>query len=147
VHAAIPRASVGIIVLAFVVTTCSTSSDTPDPSHLPTAEPTISTVQPTPTTASPTPSAETTTFHSDASGGFTVDHPATWSEVQPASAFVVALFLAPVSAIENGFQPNVNIVLEPLNVTLTSDEYATAAIGPLAGTFKDFEEIGRGPPP
>lgn len=95
-------------------------------------------------TALPTSSVLRTTFRSDASGGFTVQYPETWSEAEPPSGFVVGSFLSPDSAIRNGIRPNVNIVVEPLNVELDTEAYANSAISVVSGTFADFEQIDRG---
>lgn len=105
---------------------------------------TPSNATPSPSTSPSASSGTTNTLHSDAAGGFTIEYPATWTESPPTSDFYAAILLAPTSAIENDFRPNVNIVVEPLNVSMSSEQYANAGIKLVKGIVRHFEELDRG---
>jgi hypothetical protein len=124
------RTLLGITLVVGAVTGCSASVSDPD---------SVATY-----VSAASPSATLNTYRSDAAGGFSVEYPGTWSEAQPTVGSVVALFVSPVSAIEDGYRPVVDIVVEPLRVALDVNEYAKRADALLARDQSSFHERERG---
>ena len=91
-----------------------------------------------------TPVDATSSFHGDQAGGFSLSYPGSWSEQEPATGLIVVAVFAPESTIDEGFRPNINVVVEPLNVDMDSEAYADANISLVSGSFEGFEELDRG---
>jgi hypothetical protein len=95
---------------------------------------------PTPT-ASSSPSAKTRTYEGD---GYSFSYPASWNPSEPVTGFVAVLISAPPAARQDGFLPNINVVLEPLRREPTTDEYFLASKQILGATFAGFELVDEG---
>jgi hypothetical protein len=95
---------------------------------------------PTETTSSP-PSVDTRTYEGD---GYSFSYPASWTPSEPATGFVAVLISAPRPARQDGILPNINVVLEPLRLELSTDEYYLASKQLLGGMFAGFELVDEG---
>jgi hypothetical protein len=102
-------------------------------------------VRSTPTeTPTPTGSSgpvETRTYEGD---GYSFAYPASWIPSQPATGLVDVLVSAPRAARQDGVLPNINVVLEPLRLELSTDEYYLASKQAVGGTFAGFELVDQG---
>ncbi len=78
---------------------------------------------PTPT-ASSGPSVDTRTYEGD---GYSFSYPASWIPSEPATGFVEVVISAPPAARQDGVLPNINVVVEPLRLELSTDEYYLAS--------------------
>jgi hypothetical protein len=102
-------------------------------------------VRSTPTeTPTPTGSSgpvETRTYEGD---GYSFAYPASWIPSQPATGLVEVVISAPRGTREEGVLPNIHIVLEPLRLELSTDEYFLASKQAVGGTFAGFELVDEG---
>jgi hypothetical protein len=94
----------------------------------------------TPTSPSGT-SVETRTYEGD---GYSFAYPASWTPSQPATGLVEVLISAPPAARQDGILPNINVVLEPLRLELSTDQYYLASKQTVAGMFAGFELVDQG---
>jgi hypothetical protein len=102
-------------------------------------------VRSTPTeTPTPTGSSgpvETRTYEGD---GYSFAYPASWTPAEPATGLVEVLISAPPAARQDGILPNINVVLEPLRLELSTDQYYLASKQTVAGMFAGFELVDQG---
>jgi hypothetical protein len=94
----------------------------------------------TPTSASGS-SVETRTYEGD---GYSFAYPASWIPGEPATEFVQVVISAPPAARQDGVLPNINVVMEPLRLELSTDEYYLASKQMVSGMFAGFELIDQG---
>lgn len=94
----------------------------------------------TPTSASGS-SVETRTYEGD---GYSFAYPASWTPSQPATGLVEVLISAPPATRQDGILPNINVVLEPLRLELSTDQYYLASKQTVAGMFAGFELVDQG---
>jgi len=95
---------------------------------------------PTPT-ASSDPSVDTRTYEGD---GYSLSYPASWIPTEPATGFVGVIISAPPAARQDGILPNINVIVEPLRLELSTDEYFLASKQTVGGTFAGFELVDQG---
>jgi hypothetical protein len=99
----------------------------------------------TPSSETPTSpsgsSVETRTYEGD---GYSFAYPASWTPSQPATGLVEVLISAPPAARQDGILPNINVVLEPLRLELSTDQYYLASKQTVAGMFAGFELVDQG---
>ena len=95
---------------------------------------------PTPT-ASSDPSVDTRTYEGD---GYSFSYPASWIPSEPATRLVDVVISAPPAALQDGVLPNINVVVEPLRLELSTDQYYLASKQIVAGVFAGFELIDQG---
>lgn len=102
--------------------------------------------------SSETPSSETRTSPTGSSAatriyegkGYSFAYPASWTPDEPATGLVQVVVSAPPAARQDGIVPNINVVLEPLRLELTTDEYFLASKHVVGGTFVGFELVDQG---
>jgi hypothetical protein len=99
-----------------------------------------STEAPTPT-ASPDPSVDTRTYEGD---GYSFSYPASWTPSKPATRLVEVVISAPPAALQDGVLPNINVIVEPLRLELSTDQYYLASKQAVGGTFAGFELVDQG---
>ena len=97
------------------------------------------TERPTPTGSSGP--VETRTYEGD---GYSFAYPASWIPGEPATEFVQVVISAPPAARQDGVLPNINVVMEPLRLELSTDEYYLASKQMVSGMFAGFELIDQG---
>jgi hypothetical protein len=95
----------------------------------------------TPTPTGSSAPVETRTYEGD---GYSFAYPASWIPHQPATGLVEVLVSAPRAARQDGVLPNINVVLEPLRLELSTDEYYLASKQAVGGTFAGFELVDQG---
>jgi hypothetical protein len=95
----------------------------------------------TPTPTGPSGPVETRTYEGD---GYSFAYPASWIPGEPATGLVEVVISAPRAARQDGVLPNINVVLEPLRLELSTDEYYLASKQAVGGTFAGFELIDQG---
>jgi hypothetical protein len=86
-------------------------------------------------------SVATRTYEGD---GYSSAYPASWTPGEPATGLVEVLISAPRAARQDGVIPNVNVVLEPLRLELSTDEYYLASKQIVGGTLAGFELVDQG---
>jgi hypothetical protein len=84
---------------------------------------------------------ETRTYEGD---GYSFAYPASWTPSQPATGLVEVLISAPPATRQDGILPNINVVLEPLRLELSTDQYYLASKQTVAGMFAGFELVDQG---
>jgi hypothetical protein len=102
--------------------------------------------------SSETPSSEAATSPSGSSmatrtyegDGYSFAYPASWIPDEPATGLVEVLISAPRAARQDGVLPNINVVLEPLRLELSTDEYYLASKQIVGGTLAGFELVEQG---
>ena len=96
----------------------------------------------TPTsTASSDPSVDTRTYEGD---GYSFSYPTSWIPRKPATGLVEVVISAPPTARQDGILPNINVVVEPLRIELSTDEYYLASKQTVGATFAGFEFVDQG---
>jgi hypothetical protein len=84
---------------------------------------------------------ETRTYEGD---GYSFAYPASWTPSQPATGLVEVLISAPPATRQEGILPNINVVLEPLRIELSTDEYYLASKQVVSGMIAGFELVDEG---
>jgi hypothetical protein len=84
---------------------------------------------------------ETRTYEGD---GYSFSYPASWIPGEPATGLVEVVISAPRAARQDGVLPNINVVMEPLRLELSTDEYYLASKQAVGGTFAGFELVDQG---
>jgi hypothetical protein len=92
-------------------------------------------------TASPDPSVDTRTYEGD---GYSFSYPASWTPSKPATRLVEVVISAPPAALQDGVLPNINVIVEPLRLELSTDQYYLASKQAVGGTFAGFELVDQG---
>ncbi len=95
----------------------------------------------TPTPTGSSGSVETRTYEGD---GYSFAYPASWIPGEPATGLVEVVISAPRAARQDGVLPNINVVMEPLRLELSTDEYYLASKQTVGGTFAGFELVDEG---
>jgi hypothetical protein len=95
----------------------------------------------TPTPTGPSGSSGDPDLQGD---GYSFAYPASWIPGEPATGLVEVVISAPRAARQDGVLPNINVVLEPLRLELSTDEYYLASKQAVGGTFAGFELIDQG---
>jgi hypothetical protein len=83
----------------------------------------------------------TRTYEGD---GYSFAYPASWTPGEPATGLVEVVISAPPAARQDGVLPNINVVMEPLRLELSTNEYFLASKQTVGGTFAGFELVDQG---
>jgi hypothetical protein len=76
--------------------------------------------------------------------GYSFAYPAEWKPRQPVTGYVDVVIMARPAAREGGVVPNINVVLEPLRVEVTTDEYFDASKAAVESAFHGFDLLDEG---
>jgi len=102
-------------------------------------------VRSTPTeTPTPTGSSGPVEIRTYEGDGYSFAYPASWIPGEPATGLVEVVISAPRAARQDGVIPNINVVLEPLRLELSTDQYYLASKQIVGGTFAGFELVDQG---
>jgi hypothetical protein len=82
---------------------------------------------------------EVRTYSTRAGGGFSFSSPASWRESTPATGQIEVVVGAPPEDADDGFVPNIDIVIEPLRVDLDTAAYFEASLQAVSASFDGFE--------
>jgi hypothetical protein len=86
-------------------------------------------------------SVATRTYEGD---GYSLAYPASWIPSEPPTGLLEVLISAPRAARQDGVLPNINVVLEPLRLELSTDQYYLASKQIVGGTLAGFELVDQG---